>query len=1197
MELSGYKTFANRTLFEFADFVTSIVGPNGSGKSNIADSIRWVLGEQSYRLLRGKKTEDMIFSGSDNRPRAGMAYATITFDNQDGWLPIDFSEVAITRRAYRDGQNEYLINGQRVRLMDVSELLAQSGLAERTYTIIGQGLVDAALSLRADERRRLFEEAAGIGLHRSRREDALRRLDTTRRNLERVQDILTEIKPRLRSLERQAKRASEFGHVKSDLMALLKEWYGYHWRKSQKELSRLHSISEERELKLKKLQAKQLEQDKKSQEIRQTIYVLREKISQKRNDLDLLRDEKNKLLRDIAVSEERKRALSERRLSTLDELKNLKGRINIQNELLLSSSKEIKLIKRKNEKIKLQFDEIKKIYDYEVSLRDEIEGELNESLKEKLNVQAQHESLLVLRNTYLNQLQSLNIELGEAKSDMREVEIQIDISKKKLEEIRKKINLEVSQTEDLVDQISELNKKIEVDKNDLQVVETELLKIDTNFVQVQNKKNILEQSQSALSGYPEGTRALIKAGQNNELKGLIGALRDLIEVPDDLELAISAALNIYMEAVVIDDDPEHALDLLNSKSAPGVVIPVGVEIRKLHVESSVDIKNEKIYGFASEIIRYPKNIKPIVDVLLSDVLVVQDRNTARKVLVDLNGLKSAVTLKGELFNSSGPVVSSGNMEKAQRIFSFDSNKELEKIQTQINKLNTSKQTQKSKKKEIAENIITSQELLSKLNLDNQNVNRKLSELREEEIKLKNQKDKLEWKIESGNNLIMRIEKELMVINSKIEEITDELVTADELSNSLKNQHNEHLKQLNAFDQTSSQSQYFESKTEYAISEQVVRDTEELFSEKKDYINELLSQKDILTSRIDELDKSTEMLDMEISEFGKKRDEINKIIDRIRIELDPIEEELNEQEAGSIRFSKIEDELRIKVRESEQRYTNARIDLASQHEVVEGLRNRIEDDFGLVVFDYSEQASGPKPLPFEGLVEELPVIEEISTETERSIKSLRNQLRRMGPINPEAEREYIEVKERNEFLENQIQDLYKAETDVRQVISELDNLMREEFCKTFEKVEVEFSDIFARLFGGGSAHLILSDPDDIANTGIEIDARLPGRRTQGLSLLSGGERSLTAVALIFALIRVSPTPFCLLDEVDAMLDEANTQRFRGLLKEMSQQTQFVIVTHNRNTVEAAEVIYGVTMGRDSASQVLSLNIDELSKVID
>ncbi len=237
LELHGYKTFASRTLFEFSESITAIVGPNGSGKSNIADSLRWVLGEQSYSLLRGKRTEDMIFSGSEQRARAGMASATVVFDNSDGWLPIDFNEVAITRRAYRDGNNEYLVNGQRVRLKDVSELLAQSGLAERTYTIIGQGLVDAALALKAEERRRLFEEAAGIGLHRNRREEALRRLETTQRNLDRVKDILAELQPRLKSLEKQARRAQEYEQVKADLRMLLRDWYGFHWHRAQRDLT------------------------------------------------------------------------------------------------------------------------------------------------------------------------------------------------------------------------------------------------------------------------------------------------------------------------------------------------------------------------------------------------------------------------------------------------------------------------------------------------------------------------------------------------------------------------------------------------------------------------------------------------------------------------------------------------------------------------------------------------------------------------------------------------------------------------------------------------------------------------------------------------------------------------------------------------------------------------------------------------
>jgi chromosome segregation protein len=309
LELNGYKTFATKTSFEFGGDITVIVGPNGSGKSNIADALRWVLGEQSFRLLRGKRTDDMIFAGSQSRPRAGMASATVTFDNSDGWLPIDFSEVSITRKAYRDGNNEYQINGQRVRLRDVNELLASSGLAERTYTVIGQGLVDAALTLKAEERRRLFEEAAGIGLYRTRKEQALRRLDKTKRNLERIEDILSELSPRLRSLKRQASRAEQYDQVRADLEAVLREWYGYHWHKAQQELQTIHAQVAEQEKNLKTVRAKQTGTEKSLSEMRDKINVLRGQLNSWHRQLSQIHAKREETSRELAVSDERRRSL------------------------------------------------------------------------------------------------------------------------------------------------------------------------------------------------------------------------------------------------------------------------------------------------------------------------------------------------------------------------------------------------------------------------------------------------------------------------------------------------------------------------------------------------------------------------------------------------------------------------------------------------------------------------------------------------------------------------------------------------------------------------------------------------------------------------------------------------------------------------------------------------------------------------
>ena len=340
-ELHGYKTFASRNEFVFSDGITAIVGPNGSGKSNIADALRWVLGEQSYGLLRGKKTEDMIFSGSENRPRAGMASATIVFDNSDGWLPIDFTEVGITRRAYRDGDNEYLLNGQRVRLKDVSEVLAKSGLAERTYTIIGQGLVDAALALKAEERRRLFEEAAGIGLHRSRREESIKRLETTRRNLERVQDILAELQPRLRSLERQAKRAQEYNRMKADLKVLLREWYGYHWHAAQAELVTVQADAKQKEEVLSRVQSAQLNLDQKLGAYRSQINDIRGKLSTWHKELTALHQRRETLSREQAVNNERSRSLIEQLEQLAVEKLKLGEEIAFQKDQLETADQEL----------------------------------------------------------------------------------------------------------------------------------------------------------------------------------------------------------------------------------------------------------------------------------------------------------------------------------------------------------------------------------------------------------------------------------------------------------------------------------------------------------------------------------------------------------------------------------------------------------------------------------------------------------------------------------------------------------------------------------------------------------------------------------------------------------------------------------------------------------------------------------------
>src|SRR5574341_594314 len=576
LELHGYKTFAARTVFEFASGITAIVGPNGSGKSNIADALRWVLGEQIYSLLRAKKTEDMIFSGSEFRPRAGMASATVVFDNSDGWLPIDFSEVSITRRAYRDGQNEYLVNGQRVRLKDVTELLAQSGLAERTYTIIGQGVVDAALALKAEERRRLFEEAAGIGLYRARREEAQRRLETTRRNLERVQDILAELQPRLRSLERQARRAQEYEQIRADLRILLREWYGYHWHQAQKELHEDRSLARKQEGILEKARKAYQELDQKISLERSQLQNLRARLNGWHRQLAGLHTRREELSTQRAVADERLRSLFEQSQSAQAELVRLQDDVELHERRLKAADEEVA-------RLETELDEA----------RAQSEGALA-ALQKRQDERAQAESDA---QTARQSLENLNKQLGEGQARLVERRAQIERQTAELRQVeaalekaRREIDaaqMAVKSSESVLVQTRDARQKSEaaLQAQTQRRLEAERSRQDlfnrqadryADLASLKARLDVLENAENTLSGYARGAQALLKAYREGLLSGARGALSSFLEVSVDHEIAIAAALGEFVDALVLEDGDgvEASLAIMQAESARGALLPL-----------------------------------------------------------------------------------------------------------------------------------------------------------------------------------------------------------------------------------------------------------------------------------------------------------------------------------------------------------------------------------------------------------------------------------------------------------------------------------------------------------------------------------------------------------------------------------------------------------------------------------------------
>lgn len=974
LELHGYKSFAGKTRFDFGTTVTAVVGPNGSGKSNIADAIRWVLGEQSYRTLRGRKTDDMIFVGSQKRSRAGMASATIIFDNSEGWLPIDYSEVSIGRRAHRDGHNEYLLNGQRVRLRDIQDLLGSAGLAERTYTIIGQGLVDSVLSLKPEDRSKLFEEAAGILVHRSRREESVRRLDKTQDNLDRVKDILREIRPRLRSLERQAERAIAQDQVRKDLEAALGHWYGHHWHALQGSLTAARRQAQQSSAERQELISSSEQSAGALERVNQRVARLRSELSESEHERDQQRRDSSDSERRLAVAQERLQGLEREESRANRQLLDLMERyIELSDRLLLA--------------------------------RDEARGK-QLKMFEPITAAPPTESILEHVEQRRNRLSTLIQELSD-------------------------------RVQALAQERAALSAKLEVESN----------------------------------GF---ARRVVEAAREGELSGVVGELEENLRVRNGHESAIHAVLDGYEHSVVFRHawEVEAALEWLKPEDRlEKLTLLPQSEIRtppELPVPSDPDC-----LGVAANLVQTSPGYEAAAQLLLGRSLIVRNRRAARRVLSQVPLDARVVTLEGEVFFPTGPVVVTvnGNRDRyreTMRVQLAQASQELEKAEGERNQL---------------------------------------------------------------------------------------LVQRDRADAEFRAQ----------------------------LSQEVVR-------AKQDKAESLGDQRSELTASIgklrEQLTANLEQQRARRAEVEGCRDELverHAALDTSRAGHAAKQEQLAQAEASRAELMAAEAGARSRQRLVEDQHTQAQIELARLTERREDLRSRIEDDFSLVA---------ELPQPVEMIVDQLQPLDELPQGLEAELARLRRQMRSMGSINPAARREFEEVKTRHDFLVQQIDDLNQAEQRLKQVIAELDELMAREFNRTFEDVQRAFEEYFVRLFGGGSAQLNLVERDD--QIGIEMEIRLPGKRAQGLSMLSGGERSLTAVSLIFALLKLSPTPFCVLDEVDAMLDESNVLRFGEILRELSRDTQFLVITHNRQTIQAAEALYGISLGSDHASEVISLKLEEAAE---
>lgn len=1200
LQLQGFKTFANRTEFQFDTGMTAIVGPNGSGKSNIADAIRWVLGEQRYSTLRGKKTEDVIFAGSALKPAMGYAETSITFDNTDRILPLDFSEVTLTRRAYRTGENEYLINKSRVRLKDINEVVSS---LSQTYTVITQGMVDAALSQKPEERRGLFEDAAAIGLYNLKKSDAEDKLTKTENNMKRVADLVTEIKPHLKGLEQHARQAQEFYSLQEEQQRLLKKWYGHRWRVTQAAAVAAHKLEQEAEIALQNGKSSLEDLQAEITRVRNSQAECRARLVDQHHASSDLHNRAQQLQQQVAVDQERLNGL-------------VRQRENLQPEVLaveLAIESGVKrLAEFEQEYAALQDgqgDEQSQVGQQEIVLQEKatVVRQANDALNN------QREEILKL-GSRLDTFKARLSQLNERRTELARQEEKFFQGRQVAENRQAELEAELAKTlatvgalEEESRQLTEKRKMVETELNaatdKVRQHERAMSEARSRRESAKSRLDLLNRLQASFTGYYGGVKAVMQAAQPGKdgrpkLQGILGLVANLLEVPAELEVAIETALGGHLQDVVVASfrEAEAAIALLKSQGA-GRATFLPLDSLKTYGQTNLGrnvLGISGVRGVATDLVEYKREYSTVYDQLLGRVLVADDLRVARQVLPELPNGWTVVTLGGEIVRSGGAVTggASGKDKDRPEGSVLMRERELRELPQEVARLEKLVQSegaalaaQQAKVSEMRQQLVTFEREIQQFNRTQQQQREKLAQFRAQANRLTD-----EMRLREENH--QSVAREQSELDQRERELNQDLHKTEQARQQAAGQ----TKDLERDLRTAQAIEHDEReklaalKTARALSQQRLKNAE---TSLKQANQEQIRRQEQLQQRqqqFQQLESQERNLQQTLHAAQAELNKLSGQLETLRTTITPLEAELQRLEQNYFELERHWNELGSTLLTLEAAHGRAALETQRVQSELETLKLKAADDLApsLTASNGTQIEINPADWEETAQVELNP---KDATLISTKIEQLRGKLRRIGAVNPLAMQEFRETKERYEFLTTQLADLEQTAQSLHALIKELDQITQRKFAETFEQVAGHFRKYFGLLFNGGTAKLSLTEPDNVASTGIEILAQPPGKRQQNLNLLSGGERALTAVALLFALLEVNPTPFCVLDEVDAALDEANVGRFCETLKQLADRTQFIVITHNRGTIEAARTLYGISMGVESISKIISLRVEE------
>ena len=1175
LELQGFKSFADKTVLEFMPGITSVIGPNGSGKSNISDSIRWVLGEQSMKSLRGSKSLDIIFAGTQNRKSLGFAEASLVFDNSDGTLPIEYTEVTVTRKIYRSGETGYYINKTPCRLKDVLELFMDTGIGKDGYSIIGQGKIDEILSNKSEDRRHIFEEAAGIVKYRTRKQEAEKKLEHTKLNLLRINDILAEIESNIEPLKVQSEKAKKYLNLREELKSIEIGLFIYNIEKYKKELEEIvkdeeiyNSQCSEEEGKLESI--KNLKETLKAEidEITNNIEQISNLGFESQKEIEMLNSDINVAKTRISNNKENRERLEKEIEEFEERIKELEEEIKQKQEKRLN----LKENKEKFEKeLKEKEEELEKLTKTLSQKELEIEKnkqQVEENVDRKYNLQSDI-------NT-----EKINIENGEKREKQIASEIATNISELDSTRLEKEdISKTFYEIEDKRNKILNNQKEINDKK---QKAETKIKEYERNITILQNEVRMKEtrlkfliETEKEKEGYIKSVKNLLKDTETNkELgKGMHGVLANIIEVPEEYQTAIEMCLGMSLQNIVTDteEDAKKLVEHLRKNNlGRASFLPISsVRGKKL---DKIKIKEDGYIGIASDLIKYDKKYQDIIENLLGRTVIVNKMETAIKIAKQNKYAFRIITLEGDVINPSGAITGGSVAKKTVNI--LGRGREIEKLEKEIKTKNKKIESLEEEKKDFEKSIVDIFEESKNLEKELQEIDityatekqkllsieQNISKLETRISKLKEEKENIKKQKEESNIKIENTKKEIERLNKETEEITKVI---NEYA-SLNKDNQKYIDDLN-FDITNlkiSVSSFDESESSIdEIQERINQDIEnsrKSIENKKVQIEKLKQDDFNLEKSIEETKEKIEEIKQNVETSGTKIEELKNSRIQKNKKLEEKEKEITEK------FNLIED-------------------LKAQIVKVDVKKTKLEEEINNIINKmWEEYETTPNN------VEEYKKPENVSL-TQKQVNSLRKEMRELGSVNLDSIEEYKSLKERYDFMNEQRLDLENTMAKLRKVIQEMTTTMKEQFKKQFEVINKNFSEVFKELFGGGKAELSLEDEENILECGINITVQPPGKKLQNMMLLSGGEKAFTAIALLFAILKMNPAPFCVLDEIEAALDDVNVYRFAEYLKKFSKQTQFLVITHRKGTMEAADTVYGVTMEENGISKLLSMKL--------